>query len=358
MFETSNVPGTMLDLTRLRVLLVEDNAIDARILIRALREAAETRFEIDHAETLGSALAQVRSEAYDCILLDISLPDSSELEALDRVKAAAPHAPVVVLTGLDDPLVAVQAVERGAHDFLPKGRVDGDMVARSIRYAVTRHHSETNLRAAHERLNVAEVRERIAQDLHDTVVQQLFATGMSLQALASRTDEPEIRDGLSDSVDHIDAAIRQLRQAIFDLYTDEDDADNLPGVDEIDDIIEHHRAALGFDPSITRQRYNAIPEPLRREVAVVIREALANVAKHAGASSVDITVRATDGDVIVEVTDDGQGISSNEVNSTARALTGNGMSSLRRRAEDRGGVFEIGPRAKGGTHLRWQVPLS
>jgi signal transduction histidine kinase len=345
----------MLDLTRLRVLLVEDNAIDARIMIRALREAAETRFEIDHVEDLHGALTKLETEPYDCILLDLTLPDSTKLTALDEVKSSPSDAPVVVLTGLDDPLVAVEAVDRGAHDFLPKSRADGDMVARSIRYAVTRHHSETNLRAANEKLNVAKVRERIAQDLHDTVVQQLFATGMSLQALATRTDSGDVRNALSESVDDIDTAIRQLRQAIFDLYVDEDDDTN---VDEIDEIIEHHRAALGFDPSITRQRFSAIPDALRREVAAVVREALANVAKHAVASSVNVEIRATDTAVIVEISDDGQGISPDEISSTARSLTGHGMSNLRRRAEDLGGVFEIGPRASGGTHLKWQVPIT
>ncbi|MFT7476375.1 MAG: signal transduction histidine kinase, partial [Verrucomicrobiales bacterium] len=235
-----------------------------------------------------------------------------------------------------------------------KSTVDGDMVARSIRYAVTRNHSETNLRAANDKLNVAQVRERIAQDLHDTVVQQLFATGMSLQALATRTDAGDIRTSLSESVDNIDTAIRQLRQAIFDLYLDDEDEETT--VDEVDEVIEHQRAALGFDPSITRQRYNAIPDSLRREVAAVVREALANVAKHAVASSVDVEIRATDDAVIVEISDDGQGISPDEINSTTRALTGHGMNNLRRRAEDLGGVFEIGPRASGGTHLKWQVP--
>lgn len=343
----------MLDLARLRVLLVEDNAIDARIMIRALREAAETRFEIDHAEDLQTALEKIEQEAYDCVLLDLTLPDSSELMALDRVKESASHAPIVVLTGLDDPAVAVRAVEQGAHDFLPKGHVDGDMVARSIRYAVTRHHSETSLRAATERLNVARVRERIAQDLHDTVVQQLFATGMNLQALAGRAETTEIRESLSDSVDNIDTAIHQLRQAIFDLYVDEDEDD----LDEIDQILEQHRGALGFDPSVTRQRYASLPETLRREVAAVVREALSNVAKHAVASSVDVSIRATDDEVIVEVNDDGQGISPDQIRSTTRTLTGHGMTNLRRRAEDRGGTFVVGPRASGGTALRWQVPL-
>ena len=344
----------MLDLTRLRVLLVEDNALDARAMQRLLRNDAETSFEVLHVENLKDALEVLENDSVDCVLLDLSLPDSHGLLALDQTIAVGAQIPVVVLTGLHDPTTAIEAVNRGAHDYLPKGHVEGDLVARSIRYAIARNHGETVLRSATKQLELAHDRERIAQDLHDTVVQQLFATGMGLQSLSGYLDEPH-RSTLIEAVDNIDVAIRQLREAIFDLHTTSSVGS---GIRELEVLVEAQSSVLGFHPSFTKRNVHDLPDDLLHEARAVVQEALANVAKHAGASALDVFVFVEDDQFIVEVTDNGRGVAAAPSAGEGDPLSGNGLANLARRAEGFGGSFHLGPGPGGGTKLRWQVPFS
>lgn len=344
----------MKDLSRLRILLVEDNALDARAMKRLLRHDAETTFFVEHVESLAAALTSLEAESFDCVLLDLSLPDSHGLLALDQIVGTDVQVPVVVLTGLHDPTTAVEAVNRGAHDYLPKGHVDGALVARSVRYAIARNHSETTLRSATKQLELAHDRERIAQDLHDTVVQQLFATGMSLQSLAGFLDEPH-RVALFDAVDNIDVAIRQLREAIFDLHTRQSVDD---GVRELELLVAAQSSVLGFHPAFTKRNLHNIPETVLHEARAVIQEAVANVAKHAQATAVSVSVDLDDDQLLVEVTDNGVGTTSTKPHSEADDRTGHGHRNLASRAEALGGTFRVGPGPGGGTTLRWQVPCS
>lgn len=341
----------MRDLERLRVLLVEDNALDARAMQRALGMITDTMFELAHAQDLATALRLLDDEPFDCVLLDLSLPDSQGLLAVDSVVAHAPHAPVVVLTGLDDPRTAVEAVDRGAHDYIQKGRADGDVVARSIRYAVARHHAEVSLRATTAQLDVARDRNRIARDLHDTVVQQLFATGMSLHAMAGTIDDEPCRETLISSVDQIDTAIRQLREAIFDLHIDTTDRD-----DELDEAISAQRGALGFRPSIVKRNIDELDQTLLHEVVAVVAEALSNIAKHADATSAEVVVAVDDGQVTAEVIDNGAGISELQQPNDNDRHTGHGLKNMATRAAALGGSFVVRPGPGGGTRLTWRVP--
>lgn len=345
----------MHDLTQLRVLLVEDNALDARAMLRALGMITDTVFEITHVEDLASALERLGNEPFDCVLLDLSLPDSKGLLAVDAVVERAPHAPVVVLTGLDDPRTAVDAVNRGAHDYIQKGRADGDVVARSIRYAVARHHSEVTLRATSEQLRVAHDRGRIARDLHDTVVQQLFATGMALHALAGTTTDLGARDTLVSAVDQIDTAIRQLREAIFDLHIDSPDHDE---DHELDVAIRAQRDALGFRPSIAKHNIDELDRTLLHEVVSVVSEALSNIAKHAKATSAKVSVSVDDGLVTAEVIDNGTGMVEAALSRETSTFTGHGLKNMAARAHALGGHFSVHPGPGGGTRLTWRVPTT
>jgi signal transduction histidine kinase len=343
----------MRDIARLRVLLVEDNPLDARAMKRILAMNTETDFVLSHAEDLSNALQLLENEAFDCILLDLSLPDSQGLLAIDKVVAQSPQAPIVVLTGLDDPTTALEAVDRGAHDFLPKGRVDGDMVARSMRYAVARHHAELSLRDTTKKLEVASDRGRIARDLHDTVVQQLFATGMSLQALASSTTDAASRDQLIEAIDQIDVGIRQLREAIFDLHLVEDDDDETY---EIDELVRSKVPVLGFSPTLTKRNVDDLSPTLVHEVVAVIGEALSNITKHARATSAEVSVIVEAGLLKVEITDNGQGISDGRRAICVDDLTGHGLRSMANRAATLGGDFSLHPGPGGGTRVVWTVP--
>jgi diguanylate cyclase (GGDEF)-like protein len=135
----------------LRLLLVEDNPGDAALVREMLRTALEDRVELIHVESLSEACAQVRKVGAACVLLDLSLPDAVGMEAVAQMQAAAPAIPIVVLSGLNDENLALNAVQHGAQDYLIKGRVDEVLIARSIRYAIERKRAEVAL--AHQALH-------------------------------------------------------------------------------------------------------------------------------------------------------------------------------------------------------------
>src|SRR6266545_4336677 len=119
-----------------------------RLLEATLQDAGVYRFELTHVERLDEALAALGDGGVDVVLLDLHLPDSQGLDTLAELKREQPGVPVVVLTGLDDEQLAVRAVQAGAQDYLPKGVVDGALLARLIRHAVERHQIGVELERA------------------------------------------------------------------------------------------------------------------------------------------------------------------------------------------------------------------
>ncbi len=137
---------------RITALLVEDDAADAALLRRTVAATEGAHLALSHVERLADGLARVQLEPFHAVLLDLTLPDARGLEGLDAFTAMAPHVPVVVLTGLEDEALAVEAVRHGAQDYLTKGRIDGRLVVRALRYAIERHRTEQALRASEARL--------------------------------------------------------------------------------------------------------------------------------------------------------------------------------------------------------------
>ncbi len=129
----------------LTCLLIEDNESDARLVQYLLEDADGAALAFTHATTLAEALDLLARESYDVILLDLTLPDSNGLETLERIHRARADIAIVVLTGIDATDVAIGAVQRGAQDYLVKGRGDGQLVKRSILYAVERHRANQRL---------------------------------------------------------------------------------------------------------------------------------------------------------------------------------------------------------------------
>lgn len=201
-------------------------------------------------------------------------------------------------------------------------------------------------RDAQQRLAVLEDRSRIARDLHDHVIQRIFAAGLSLQAAAGRVDDEDARRAILDQIGSLDQAIAEIRTAIFAMTS----ADERPSLRHrvIDEVGAAARAlpappALSFAGAIDL----LVPEALGDDVLAVVREGLANVVKHAaGARAVAVTVAAADDDVTVTVEDDGCGV-------PARPPRRSGVGNLADRAESWGGSLVLAPRAGGGTRMVW-----
>ena len=334
-----------------RVLLVEDNLLDARTITKAL--GANGTHRVEHVEALAAGLEAVNASAFDCVLLDLSLPDSDGLVSVETMVARSPHCPVVVLTGLDDPDVAIEAVARGAQDYLVKGTMTPEVVARAIRYAVARHSAEIELSGMQQRLQLLQEREQIARDLHDTVIQRLFASGMSLQAATRLPSRDELADRAMRVVDEIDEAIRELREAIFGLHT-LDEAESL--TQEVASIVDSHVDSLGFAPVVRLGDLPSVPDDIRQDLLAVVRESLANVAKHAKASTATLTIAVDGAELKLRVTDNGK--AAPPATPAPRGRTGHGLANMANRATAHGGsmAFEAGP--NGGSELTWTVPIS
>ena len=198
-----------------------------------------------------------------------------------------------------------------------------------------------------EELAVISDRERIARDLHDVVIQRLFATGMQLQAAAMRATSDDVRTRVERSVGELDATIRDVRATIFELQT--------PAVgslrSELRALVREYRRVLTFMPELRIQGpvETAVTEQMRESLLKVLREALSNVARHAHAQRVEIVATVADSRFTLTVDDDGVGITSSGVRS--------GLENARTRAVALGGEMRLESGPLGGARLLWSVPL-
>ena len=199
-----------------------------------------------------------------------------------------------------------------------------------------------------ELLVVLEDRERIARDLHDVVIQRLFATGMALQSTVPYTIRPEVAKRINTAVDDLDATIREIRRSIFELRAPVGASLRT----ELRDTVEAAAGALGFRPTLETSGPvdSAVPDDIVPEILAVLREALSNIARHANASAARVSVRAADRQVVVLVEDDGIGADPAHIRG--------GLLNMRDRARDLGGTFTVGRGEAGGTLVDWRVPLA
>jgi signal transduction histidine kinase len=266
-----------------------------------------------------------------------------------HLSEAAPIGPVMVL-----PLVAPQGV-RGA---LTAGRLHGRhrFSESDLDIATTfANHAALALeladaRADHQRMALLEDRDRIARDLHDHVIQRLFAAGLTVQSVASGAISSVHADRLGRVVADLDETISQIRTSIFQLrgslVPDNDSARS-----ELLAVADELSAPLGFTPQFRFDGpIDAVTSAaIRDDLVAVLREALTNCARHAGATRVVVTLVATKDSLTLEVSDNGSGIGSSERRS--------GLANLHTRAEQRGGLLTLSSPDSEGTRLRWTIPL-
>ncbi len=221
----------------------------------------------------------------------------------------------------------------------------------SLRDVTQRLAADDRLRSTREALTLSAERERIARDLHDTVLQRLFGLGLELQAVSSTAGD--IAPRLDSAVDEIDRIIKEIRTSVFTLG-----AANREGSlgQEIGDIIAQSARVLGFTPRLRIEGpvENMLGPALQADVSAVLRESLANVARHSRATSCSVELTLSGSDLELVVTDNGRGIPPDEPSA------GNGLRNIGTRAENHRGHFTVEAVTAGelpGTRLVWSVPV-
>lgn len=199
-----------------------------------------------------------------------------------------------------------------------------------------------------QRLTLFEDRDRIARDLHDLVIQRLFAVGLGLQSLGRFTDKPDVAARLSRSVDDLDDTIKDIRRTIFALGSMGDAADIQT---EVVRMVDRAAETLGFPPTLTfdgpvRTRVGSAVAP---DLLAVLGEALSNAARHAAATAVDVSL-TVGAEIRLTVRDDGCGL--------PQTVTESGLLNMRQRAERLGGSCVVTSQPNEGTTVEWSVPPS
>ncbi len=222
------------------------------------------------------------------------------------------------------------------------------LFAAIVRDVTTRLKAEAHMEATDRELQLTSERERIARDLHDTIIQELFATGMSLQAIVARVDDDLAGKRLMQAIDALDDSIRRIRTVIFGLSAHSAWGRGLRG--EILKVAKDEANALGFEPAVSFSgTVDALEEPYASNIVGMVREAISNTARHARASAASIEVTVDD-ELLVVVADNGRGFPDS-------VMEGNGLTNLRKRAEELGGTLAIEHREGEGTVVELRSPI-
>lgn len=322
------------------------------LLVRAVRSGESPEASLRAEPVLGSVLhkghwQQIVSAREPVLLL--TRPGDAVVDNLSRdvreLGAADLHGPTALLPiVVGDGEIGVLAVSwpTDAETFVENLVPLLAALAQQMGLALVAGRSQQD----RSRLAMLEDRERIARDMHDLVIQRLFATGLSLQAAERQTQHPTVSARLNEAVDELDAAIKDIRHTIFELHRERPTRE-LRG--EIADLVRAATEPLGFAPDLTIDGpLDSLPADLEADVLAVIREGLANVARHARATIVSVRV-TSDASIQVEVLDDGVGVGSHTVES--------GLDNLRQRADARGGSLTLRGRTPHGTVLVWEALL-
>lgn len=337
--------------TSLQALLVEDNPGDARLIQKHLELADAPELgevAVEHVETLIEAFERLAAATFDVVLLDLGLPESTGIETAERLIEEFPGVPVVVLTGLTNREVAVEAIRAGAQDYLNKDEhIEGPMLARAIRYAVERKAREQQLELRAERLE--EFASVISHELRNPLN---IAHGYATLARDGDAEPMEALDGIDDALGRMDTLVDKLLQ-LSSVSTAE-------AVDLVDigRIVRQSWDTLPTDGATLRQRED-LPTVAADagQLRALFDHLLGNALEHGG-EAVTVAVGAMDGGDGFYVADDGPGIPVEDRtallerdHSTGGSHPRVGLTIVRNIAEDHGWTVDVVASEQGGARF-------
>jgi len=387
----------------IKVLLVEDSPSDAQLLQFHLSMCSSAQFDVTHVERLDEALARLRSQPFDVVLLDLSLPDSMGHNTFLRIQQQAPSMAVVVLSGTSDEILGIEAVQHGMQDYLVKGQAEEYQIARAIRYALERVRAQEALRKAHDELErrveertaelsaaiemlkaevarralaehslrerserlrilaseltLAEQRERkrLAKVLHDHLQQLIVGAKYQLAALrrsAGKEFDQMVKD-MESTLDESIAACRSLTAGLNPPILHQ--AGLVPALGWLCRSMKEKQGLtvrLRASEGITMER-----EDYRILLFEAVRELLFNVTKHAGVLEARVDLKRRDGNLEVVVSDKGRGFDPEKISSGMSFKGGTGLYGIGERLDLLGGRMEIRAAEGKGASFRLTLPI-
>jgi signal transduction histidine kinase len=350
----------------LRILLIEDNPGDARLIQEYLSDLKDIEYNLSTADRLQKGLDTLESEFIDVVLLDLNLPDSKGLVSVEKIFDIAPNIPVIILTGLNDENTAISAVKMGAQDYLVKDKVESELLIRSIRYAIERKRAEEEHQKLLEQrirsLAVIEAQEnerrRISRELHDGLGQLLSAAKLNFGMIDVVNSSNKEKSG--DIVKQVDSiiskAIVEARRIAHDLRpTTLDDFGLIPALRILcQEFSKITGVKIKFQVSPTLERIDP-----KVEIAIyrIIQESFNNISKYAEATEVSLDLYRKENKVFVRVKDNGKGFEIDNLAKNKKAGTGFGLINMKERAELVGGKVEINSNPGQGTELLLEINL-
>jgi len=389
----------------INVLLVEDNAADARLIGALLDDTSVTRFELTHVTQLSHIQEVLSRKRVDVILLDLSLPDAYGLDTVMRIHNMSPNTPIVVMSNMGDEDTAVKAVQIGAQDYLFKGSVDTNLLVRAIRYAIERKRTETmrealldeldqrvrertnelvlaneklqqeieerrraeqmlreserQLRSLSYQLMAAQEKERkrISRELHDELGQALTVIKMRLRFIQENLGHEQIifHDECESSMLYINHVIENMRRLSQDLS---------PSVLEDLGLTAALRWAISNftkngDVQITHDIMNIdqlLPVDSQIMLYRILQETLTNIAKHSGAAHVTVAIREQDGSINYSAEDDGKGFDGIPSATKRTTPMGLGLKAMNERVRMLGGKLNVWSQEGKGTRITFSIP--
>ena len=310
----------------IRILLVEDNPGDADLLLRALSHTPTLRFELAHVERLSDAVARAKEEIFDVALLDMGLPDSLGLETLLRFREGVPHLPVIVLTGNEDDVLGIKAVQAGAADYLVKNYSDGRLLVRSIHYSIERHSVLARLEE-YDRLK-SELLSTASHELRTplTIIQEFVSLVLDGVAGPVTAEQSECLTAALRNCDRLTALLNDLldmsKLNSAHVEMEQKKANVLPLLQECcEDFQPKCRAQ---DIRLTLETPAVLPmvfcDPDKVRQALV--NLLGNAVKFTPASgSIALRAKIRDAFIFIEIEDSGKGISPHDQEAIFEAFT-------------------------------------
>ena len=350
----------------LRILLIEDNPGDARLIKEYLSELKDIKYTLTTTDKLKKGLSILDNEFIDVVLLDLKLPDSEGLNSVEEIFNVSPNIPVIVLTGLNDENTAINAVKMGAQDYLVKDKVESELLIKSIRYAIERKRAEEEHQKLLEQrirsLAVIEAQEnerrRISRELHDGLGQLLSAAKLNFGMIDVVNSSNKEKSGeIIKQVDTIiSKAIVEARRIAHDLRpTTLDDFGLIPALRILcQEFSKITGVKIKFQVSPTLERIDP-----KVEIAIyrIIQESFNNISKYAEATDVSLDLYRKENRVFVRVKDNGKGFDFETVSKTKKAGGGFGLINMKERAELVGGKIEIKSSPGLGTELLLEINL-